>query len=168
MIEIEVPESVAALDDVRRLMRDFVAWHRVRHASDIHLIDSYFDQSAFDAELAGLPGQYAAPQGHLLLARLQGEAAGCVAMKPLADGGCEMKRMFVRPELHGRGLGRALAECLVSEARAAGRKWMQLDTSIRQREAAGLYRNLGFRDVPAPADVPALLRDWLIFMRLDL
>jgi len=168
MIELEVPESAAALDAVRSLMREFVAWHRERHASDIHLVDSYFDPLAFDAELAGLPGLYAAPHGRLLLARWQGRAAGCVALKPLADGHCEMKRMFVRPELHGRGVGRALATRLVSEAQAAGHSCMQLDTSIRQPEAAGLYRSLGFREVPAAAGVPSALRDWLIFMRLEL
>jgi GNAT superfamily N-acetyltransferase len=168
MIEIEEPASTASLDAVRSLMREFVAWHRERHASDIHLVDSYFDPAAFDAELASLPGPYAAPQGRLLLARWQGRVAGCVALRPLEDGGCEMKRMFVRPELQGRGVGRALATRLVSEARSAGRAWMQLDTSIRQSEAAGLYRSLGFCDVPAPAGIPQLLRDWLIFMRREL
>ena len=168
MIEIEVPESAAALGAVRRLMREFVTWHRERHASDIHLVDSYFDPAAFDAELANLPGPYAGPHGRLLLARWQGRVAGCVALKPLAERGCEMKRMFVPPELHGRGVGRALATRLVAEARAAGHTWMRLDTSIRQPEAAGLYRSLGFREVPAPAGVPGALRDWLIFMQLEL
>ena len=167
MIHIEMPESVAALDDARTLMREYVAWHRDRHASDIDRVNRYFDPAAFEAELASLPGIYAAPQGCLLLARWQGQPAGCVALKPLADGGCEMKRMFVRPALHGRGLGLALAVRLLAQARAAGRQWMQLDTSIRQREAAGLYRSLGFREVPAPEGLATAFRNWLVFMRLD-
>lgn len=164
MIHIELAQTGPALDEVRKLMRDFVAWHRERHASDLHLVDSYFDAAAFEAELAGLPGVYAP----VLLARWQAHAAGCVALKRLADGGCEMKRMFVQPALHGRGIGRALATRLIEEARRAGHAWMQLDTSIRQQEAAGLYRSLGFREVPAPADLPAPMREWLVFMRKDL
>jgi GNAT superfamily N-acetyltransferase len=79
-----------------------------------------------------------------------------------------MKRMFVRPALHGRGVGRALAVGLVAEARAARCRWMRLDTSIRQREALDLYRSLGFREVPAPGGLASPLRAWLVFMRLDL
>lgn len=168
MIHIELAETGPALDEVRTLMRDFLAWHRGRHLSDLHLVERYFDAAAFDAELSGLPGPYARPAGRLLLARWQGGAAGCVALKPLAGGGCEMKRMFVRPALQGQGIGRALATRLIDEARGEGHAWMQLDTSIRQEEAAGLYRSLGFRDVPGPAGLEAPLREWLVFMRLDL
>jgi GNAT superfamily N-acetyltransferase len=168
MIHIELAQTGPALDEVRTLMREFLAWHRERHVSDLHLVERYFDAVAFEAELAGLPGPYAPPAGGLLLARWQGGAAGCVALKPLAEGGCEMKRMFVRPALQGHGTGRALATRLLEEARRAGHAWMQLDTSIRQKEAAGLYRSLGFRDVPAPAGLDAPLREWLVFMRLDL
>ncbi|MGM9490452.1 GNAT family N-acetyltransferase [Ideonella sp. YS5] len=168
MMQIEQAPAGPALDEVRTLMREFLAWHLERHASDLHLVQSYFDAAAFEAELAGLPGAYAPPAGRLLLARWQGESAGCVALKPLAGGGCEMKRMFVRPALQGRGIGRALATTLLDEARRAGHEWMQLDTSIRQEEAAGLYRSLGFREVPAPETLAGPLRDWLVFMRRDL
>ena len=168
MIEIELPQATAGLDEVRTLMRELVAWHRERHASDIALVDSYFDPAAFDAELAGLPGAYAGPGGRVLLARWYGQPAGCVALKSLPGAGCEMKRMFVRPALHGHGIGRALAERLLSEARSIGHRWVHLDTSIRQREAQGLYGSLGFQEVTAPVNTPGPLREWLVFMSLDL
>jgi GNAT superfamily N-acetyltransferase len=153
---------------VRALMRAFVAWHREEHADELHLVDAYFDRRAFDAELAALPGKYAPPGGELLLAKVDGEAAGCVALRSLGDGSCEMKRMFVYPRFQGHGLGRALGEAIVDEARRAGHLVMRLDTSRRQEAALALYRRLGFRDVAAYYDVPPELERWLVFLELDL
>ena len=168
MLDVKTPQSPPDLDEVRLLMQEFVAWHRQRHRQDIHLIDSYFDAPAFEAELAALPGSYAPPQGRLLLARLDGRAVGCVALKDLGDGRCEMKRMFVRVDAQGRGVGRALATAIVDEARAAGYRTMRLDTSIRQLEAQALYRSLGFRPSEPDTTLPKDLRDWLVFMALNL
>ena len=139
MIQIVEPTQPAELDDVRSLMRAFVTWHRARHAEDIALIERYFDQRAFDEELTGLPGKYARPQGRLLLAYLDdGEPAGCVALRDLGDGVCEMKRMFVPEAFRGRGVGRALAERIIAEGKEAGYRAMRLDTSRRQSEAMQL------------------------------
>ena len=168
MLEVKTPQSAREWDEVRSLMRAFVAWHRQRHHQDIHLVDRYFDAVAFDAELADLPGPYAPPRGRLLLARLDGQAVGCVALKDLGGGRCEMKRMFVRVDAQGRGVGRALATAIVGEARAAGYRRMQLDTSIRQAEAQALYRSLGFGPSEPDETLPQPLRDWLVFMALDL
>ena len=95
MTTIVQPNSTQELDDVRDLMRAFVAWHRDRHVDDLHLIDRYFDDAEFEAELAGLPGTYAPPKGHLLIAYVDDQAAGCVALRDLGEDACEMKRMFV-------------------------------------------------------------------------
>src|SRR5690349_4154966 len=103
MVLIREAASSRELDDVRSLMRAFVAWHRERNREDIALVDRYFDEGAFDAELAGLPGKYAQPKGRLLIAYKDGEAAGCVALRDLGDGICEMKRMFVPPAFRGSG-----------------------------------------------------------------
>ena len=108
-----------------------------------------FDPVAFEAELAGLPGKYAPPRGQLLHATVADQPAGCVALREIDGTCCEMKRMFVYPERQGYGIGRALADAVIRDARALGYQRMLLDTSIRQAEAQALYRRLGFRDVVA-------------------
>ena len=75
--------TAADLDDVRQLLREFVIWHRRTHVDDLPLIDRYFDAAAFESELASLPGPYGSPDGVLLLARVDGRAAGCVALQSL-------------------------------------------------------------------------------------
>jgi GNAT superfamily N-acetyltransferase len=160
--------SVRELDGVRHLMRSFVGWHRERHVEDLALIDSYFDAGKFEAELAGLPGDYAPPRGSLRLALLDDEPAGCVALHDLGDGICEMKRMFVPTESRGRGVGTALVGHIVQDARSAGYRLMRLDTSFRQNEAIRLYEKAGFRRVPAYYPVSAAMADWLIFFERPL
>jgi GNAT superfamily N-acetyltransferase len=167
-MQVDQAASATDLDDVRRLFRAFVAWHRQRHTEDAHLIDAYFDAEAWERELAGLPGDYAPPEGHLLLAWEAGVALGCVAAKRLDDESCEMKRLFVPPVARGHGTGRALVEELLDRVRAGGYRRMYLDTSIRQTEALTLYRGLGFVDVDPYYDVPEEMLGWLVFLRLDL
>ncbi len=108
----------------------------------------------FHRELAGLPGDYAPPRGAFLLAKHQGAIAGCVALRPLAGEGCEMKRLFVRPNFRGLGLGRALARGVLEEARRIGYRWIRLDTLPSMTEAIALYRALGFREIAPYRDNP--------------
>ena len=108
----------------------------------------------FDAEVATLPGAYAAPEGRLLLAFVGDAPAGCVAFRKLEDGICEMKRLWVRPAFRGIRLGRQLAEAVLSEGRAAGYRAVRLDTLPSMREAQALYASLGFVDIPPYNDHP--------------
>ncbi len=167
-MDVRLAETEADLDDVRRLFRSFLAWHRERHTDDLALIDAYFDEDAWEAEVAGLPGAYGPPDGALLLAREADLSLGCVGSKRFDGESCEMKRMFVAPVARGRGAGRLLAEAVVERARVAGYRRMYLDTSIRQTEAIELYRSLGFTEVPAYHDLPDAMRGWLVFFCLDL
>jgi putative acetyltransferase len=102
----------------------------------------------FDKELAGLPGDYAPPDGRLLLAECEGQLAGCIALHRLGSQVCEMKRLYLRPAFRGKGLGRALAERIITEARQVGYQRMRLDTvEPVMKDAVALYRKLGFNEI---------------------
>jgi putative acetyltransferase len=138
-IRLVVPESAQTLDATREIFREYAAGLGV---------DLCFQN--FEAELAGLPGEYAAPAGHLLLALVDGAIAGCGGFRALTDSdhanACEMKRLYVRPAFRRFGLGRRLAEALMDEARRCGYSVMLLDTLDDMEAARELYASLGFVD----------------------
>ncbi len=102
----------------------------------------------FDQEVNGLPGNYAPPSGRLLLAIDGEQVAGCIALRSLGGRDCEMKRLYVRPEFRGKGLGKKLVTTLVDAAREIGYRRMLLDTLPgKMDEAIALYRSLGFREI---------------------
>ncbi len=140
-IRIASPDSAESLDAARALFREY---------ADGLGVDLCFQ--GFDAELAALPGDYAAPQGGLLLAWVDGALAGCGAFRPLPDvdyaNACEMKRLYVRPAYRRYGLGRLLAQALIDGALQAGYSAMLLDTLDEMEAARGLYATLGFEEVP--------------------
>jgi ribosomal protein S18 acetylase RimI-like enzyme len=140
VIAIEEASGAAAIEQVRSLFREYAASLGV---------DLCFQ--GFEAELGGLPGAYARPAGALLLARVDGEIAGCGALRALPDLGaapaCELKRLYVRPAFRRGGLGRRLALELMARARRIGHSTMLLDTLDDMDAARRMYATLGFREI---------------------
>jgi putative acetyltransferase len=140
-IQLLPPDTPEALDATREIFREYAR---------LLGVDLCFQ--GFEAELAQLPGDYAAPGGGLLLAWVDGALAGCGAFRPLPDAdyanACEMKRLYVRRAFRRFGLGRQLAQALMDQARQAGYSAMLLDTLDDMEAARGLYASLGFGEVP--------------------
>lgn len=134
-------------------MVKFIQAHSKKHIEDVRkLFVEYADSLGFDLcfqnfdqEIAELPGEYAPPDGCLLLALEKSKIAGCVALRKLHNSICEMKRLYVRPEFRGRGVGRELATAIIEEARKIGYSAMRLDTVPAMKKAISLYRSLGFK-----------------------
>jgi putative acetyltransferase len=142
---VQICQAITAeeITIIRGLFQEYAAWLKV---------DLCFQR--FSEELASLPGAYAMPRGRLLLATAVDGPAGCVALRPIDEDSCEMKRLFVRPAYRGQGLGGMMAERIVSEARAIGYTSMMLDTLPFMRDAIHLYRSLGFVERPAYYETP--------------
>lgn len=152
LVEAHTREDLA---QVRRLFRAYADWLEV---------DLCFQ--GFERELAELPGCYAPPGGRLLLARVGGDVIGCVGLRPLEPGVCEMKRLWVEPGFAGRGIGRTLAESIIAAAREIGYSRMRLDTiPARMPAAQHLYAALGFREIPAYYHCPL---DGVVMLELEL
>lgn len=140
-VEILTPQRPAELDALCEIFREYAASLP---------IDLSFQN--FERELATLPGEYAAPRGALRVARVNGEVAGCCALRPLDTvdfpNACEMKRLYVHPAFRGLGLGRALAEAIMDVARVNAYDHVLLDTLDDMETARTLYEGLGFVDIP--------------------
>ncbi|WP_026433830.1 GNAT family N-acetyltransferase [Paracidovorax oryzae] len=140
-IALLTPSQPTEMEPVRAIFREY---------GDSLGIDLEFQ--GFDAELAGLPGDYAPPRGQILLAEVDGAIAGCCALRPLdtADypNAAEMKRLYVRKAFRGFGLGRQLAEAMLDVARQAGYACVLLDTLVGMESARALYADLGFEEIP--------------------
>lgn len=148
MAEIEIVEARWPADraDVAALFREYGAY--------VASLGYDLAFQGFEAELAGLPGKYAPPEGLLLIARRAGAALGCVAYRPLSAAICEMKRLYVKPDARGSRLGETLCRVLMRRARAAGYGAMRLDTAQPMRRARELYLSLGFKPIAPYYDNP--------------
>lgn len=140
-IELISASSPADLQGTREIFTEYAATLSVD-----------LDFQGFEAELAALPGDYAAPRGALLLARVDGAIAGCCALRPMDSSdypnAAEMKRLYVRKAFRGFGLGRQLSEAILDEARRAGYSSVLLDTLDEMEAARALYEDLGFEEIP--------------------
>ena len=137
MIRIVDAHTVPWLEEARGLFEEYAA-----------SLDFDLGFQNFQAELAGLPGAYAPPEGALLLAAWGDAWAGCVGMRSLGEGICEMKRLYVRPAFRGRRIGRALVEAVVGRGQAMGYRAMRLDTVPQMAAARALYAEMGFQPIP--------------------
>ena len=155
MISIIQAETAEQIEAVRSLFREYEAWLG---------LDLCFQ--GFEEELKNLPGKYVKPDGRLLLALVDGEVAGCAAMRELEPGICEMKRLYIRPESQGRGLGKQLVETVIDEARKSGYRKLRLDTHPpKMGKAVSIYESRDFKPIPAYYHNP---HEDVLFMELDL
>ena len=138
MLVVKVAESTAQINGVRHLLEEYGELRQHDAA-----LGDYTD------ELAQLPGKYAAPEGSLLLATWNEQPAGCVAIRKIGEGICEMKRMYVSPGFRKKGVGQALVEGILKEARARNYEIMRLDTHPWMEAAQKLYQSFGFKEVEA-------------------
>jgi len=155
MIKLIQAESTEQIENVRTLFREYESWLG---------LDLCFQ--GFEEELAGLPGKYFAPDGRLYLAVIDEKQAGCIALRKLEDGICEIKRLFVREDFRGLGIGKIMIEKLIYEARSVGYVLMRLDTHLPKMEkAVRLYESHGFLEIPAYYDNP---HTGVLFMEMRL
>lgn len=140
-VELLTPDTPALLEATREIFQQYAASLGV----DLALQD-------FEAELARLPGEYAAPQGALLLVLVDGDVAGCGALRPFPEAdyanACEMRRLYVRPAFRRFGLGRLMVQALLDCGLQAGHSTVLLDTLDEMEAARGLYASLGFEEIP--------------------
>ena len=136
-MELIQAQSTEQVESARELFNEYAAW-----------LGFSLCFENFEKELTSLPGDYAPPQGRLLLAIDNDHFAGCVALREIADGVCEMKRLYVRPAFRGTGLGRALVDQIIEAARQIGYRKMRLDTIPGKMDRAlAMYPSLGFEEI---------------------
>ena len=141
IIQAETPEQI---EKTRRLFREYEAW-----------LDVDLCFQSFEEELANLPGKYAAPTGRLFLISVENKLAGCIALREIDDEICEMKRLYLRGDFRGLGLGKQLIERLIEDAKFIGYKRMRLDTlPDKMPQAVKLYESYGFRQIEPYYDNP--------------
>jgi ribosomal protein S18 acetylase RimI-like enzyme len=160
-MEIREMGSGADLGQIKLIFRQYFSW--ITEDNGFKL--SY---QRVEVELDNLPGSFSPPEGCLLIAEIEGNPVGCVALRSFEPGICEMKRLFVKPECRGKRLGSALAKKVIQEAKNKGYHKMLLDTGDFMVAAQGLYRSLGFKTADQYYDVPAEALKRTVFMELSL
>jgi ribosomal protein S18 acetylase RimI-like enzyme len=154
MIKLTLAESGELLSAARELFTEY--------ASSLNFSLCFQN---FDKELAELPGEYASPDGRLIIAMNKTKITGCIALRKFSDNTCEMKRLYVRPEFRGKGIGKKLTETVLKEAKKIGYVYMRLDTVPSMKEAIALYRSMGFYEIKPYRENPV---QGAIYMQLIL
>src|SRR5882762_4473208 len=167
MLEIVSAEAETQYRQIRELLGELVTWDTAQ-ADQLHLDPKLVLDFCYASGQEELPGAYAPPGGNLLLATHSGKAAGCVAFRRLSPDTCEMKRMYVRPEFRGMGIGRQLVDTLIQTARESGYSLMRLETTIRMDNAISLYSAAGFNVCQPYYTIPESFLAVTVFMELNL
>ncbi len=155
MLEIIHANTSQEIQTAKMLFKEYAEWLGV---------DLGFQN--FQEELDSIPGKYALPSGRLVIAKYDGDIAGCAAVRKLEDGVCEMKRLFVREKFRGKGIGEALAKRIVEDARKIGYKKMRLDTDEQKMfKAMAIYKSMGFMEIEAYYHNPY---DGVVYLELEL
>ena len=164
IIHAETPEHI---EQFQELLAEYKAWDIQMSASVGLDVDTLLD-FYYKGTVRELVAELAPPHGGLLLASFGGQVVGCAGLHRLSLEVGEMKRVYVRPAFRGRGLGKALIEAVVGEARPIGYRTLRLETATFMKDAQMLYRSLGFRLIEPYQEVPDVLKHILVFMELDL
>lgn len=168
MLRIVEASGAKEFAQAAELLSAFPTHQRMRYASDIEIVERYFDDDDYAREMAGLQSIYSATGGSVLLAREGETAVGAVCLKKLDATYCEMKRLFVPIEHRRKGIGGMLSDALLRCARNRGFKYMRLDTGTFMIESHALYEKMGFEKIEPYYEVTGRLRDGLYFMELEL
>jgi ribosomal protein S18 acetylase RimI-like enzyme len=166
--QIRIATTPADFEAFAGLVTEYVAWCRIRYQAHPWFVDRVFGHQSLASELAALSASYSPPKGLTLVAVRDGRICGAGAYRRLADGTCEMKRLFVSDRCKGTGIGRRLCAAIIAHARDEGFALMRLDTANLMTEAVGLYESLGFRHCEPYHEYPAELRPYIVFMELAL
>jgi len=165
-IAITHASTEAEFREIQSLIDALGEWDAVEAGKlgiDPQSVASYFYRDGKDH-----PGEFAPPDGCMLLATVDGATAGCIGFHKMGDGTCEMKRLYVRPEFRGARLGRRLLDILLTTARERGYRVMRLETTTFMRSAQALYASMGFQVRDAYYDIPELFRPLTVFMERNL
>ena len=153
-MEIDIKAAYNDLENIKLLFNEYTTMLGVNLAFQ-----------GYDEEMKNLPGKYALPYGRLYIAYYNNKAAGCIALRKFENDGCEMKRLFVRPEYRHLKIGKKLVDKIIEDARELKYKYMVLDTLSNLHEAVSLYRKSGFQEVEAYYENPL---DNVLYFKLEL
>jgi GNAT superfamily N-acetyltransferase len=168
MLTISPIDSGQDFQQFANLVQEFTAWDR-QETERLGLDFNYVEMlHTFESQLDQIPAEYTLPEGCLLLARHENEVGGCVGLKRLNVTNCELKRLYVRPAYRGHGIGRALAQEAIQQARVMEYTVMQLETARFMVDAIVLYTSLGFHEIEPFREIPENIRRISVFMELDL
>jgi putative acetyltransferase len=162
--DIRLATSAADYEAFGEVCRAYLDWCRDRYTEMPWFVEEVFGHQSLDEELKGLAAKYGPPVGRTMIAVLDGQVVAGGAYRQLADGVCELKRLYVTDQARGHGLGRKLSEALMASARADGFTLMRLDTAHLLTEAIAMYQSMGFTRIAPYQDYPATLMPYLVFM----